>query len=234
MDKKLPTHIAIIPDGNRRWAKKKDKPSWEGHIKGAKTTEEIIRAINDLEIKYVTIWGSSYDNLVKRTSKEVAVLDKVYRDGAEKLAKDKDVVKKGVRVRFLGEWREFLTPKTITAIEKTEDLTKNNTRRGLTILIAYNGDREVINAINKLVSQTANGKINENSIKQALWTAELPPVDLVIRTGGNEPHLSNGFMMWDTRYAELYFSPKMWPEFTKSDLNKALDYYASRERRFGK
>src|SRR3989344_3598731 len=98
--KNLPTHIAIIPDGNRRWAKKKNLPGWHGHFEGAKRVEEIIRAADELGIKHLTIWGSSYDNLAKRPAKEVAALDKVYRDSAERMLKDKRAVA-GVRVRFI-------------------------------------------------------------------------------------------------------------------------------------
>ncbi|OGY60401.1 MAG: di-trans,poly-cis-decaprenylcistransferase [Candidatus Colwellbacteria bacterium RIFCSPLOWO2_01_FULL_48_10] len=225
--KNTPNHIAIIPDGNRRWAKKKGLAAWKGHLEGAKTAEKMIKAAEKLGIKYLTLWGSSYDNLTKRSPVELKVLDRVYGDGAENMLHSQDISRNGIKVSFLGEWSKFLSSKTSTSIKRVEAATRNNAKLNLTVLLGYNGDREMLSAINNLA-----GKATEESIKNALWTKDLPPVDMVIRTGGN-PHLSAGFMMWDIKYSFLYFSDKMWPEFKAKDLDSAIEYYSSQDRRKG-
>ncbi len=223
-------HLAIIPDGNRRWAKARGLQSWKGHLKAADATSEIIKAAFKLGIQYVTIWGGSYDNLSKRSQKEIWVLDRVYRRMAQKFIKDKETQAKRVRLRAIGEWPKLLKPATVKTLISTEETTKNYGDYNLTLLIGYNGDREMLAAVNKLIKK--GEKATDESIKRELWTKELPPVDLIIRTGG-EPHLSAGFMMWDIRYSQLYFTDKLWPDFTKKDLEKAVEYYTTLERRLG-
>lgn len=224
----LPTHIAIIPDGNRRWAQSRGLLSWKGHLEGARKAEEIIKEAERLGIPYLTLWASSYDNLVKRSREEIGVLERIYRENAEKLLKDNK--KSEVRVRLLGEWRDLLHPETVAVLERLENETRDNKGRNLTLLIGYNGDREMIAAMNSLIA--LNSKIDADSLKANLWTKELPPVDLIIRTGG-EPHLSAGFMMWDARYSELYFTEKEWPVFTIEQFHDAIGGYSLKKRRFG-
>lgn len=227
----IPNHIAIIPDGNRRWAKKRKLKPWQGHYEGAKRFEEVGKEAADMGIKYLTIWGGSYDNLTKRSKSEINALDRAYREEAKRALKDKDVIK-NTRVRIIGEYNKLLSSKTIDAFKELEEKTKNNTKNNLTLLIGYNGDREMLSAIKK-IARRAKGQITEKIIKNNLWTKELPPVDLVIRTG-NEPHLSAGFMMWDVKYSVLHFSDKLWPDFTKTEFKKAIKEFSSRERRKGK
>jgi undecaprenyl diphosphate synthase len=225
-------HIAIIPDGNRRWAKERGLLPWEGHREGLKRVEEIVRFIKDTEITHLSVWGGSYNNLTKRTKKEIAVLDLLYRETAKKLLNNKEVFSYQVRVRCLGEWKELLKQKTVEAIEKLEEKTKHFANKHLTLLIGYNGDREMLEAIRSIALKKIK-TIDDEMVKKHLWSHDLPPIDLVIRTGG-EPHLSTGFMMWDTRNAHLYFSDKMWPSFAVSDFKKAVAEYRKREKRRGK
>ncbi|HEY4496640.1 MAG TPA: polyprenyl diphosphate synthase [Candidatus Paceibacterota bacterium] len=227
----IPKHIAIIPDGNRRWAKKKNLSPSQGHQRGAETAELITREAIKLGIPHITAWGSSYDNLTKRPIYEIKILNKLYKEFADRLAKDKDIIKHEVKVTFLGEWKDLLEPYVIDAFKNTEYKTKKYNKHFLTCLIGYNGDREMIAAIKSL--RKSDDPVTNDSIKKHLWTSALPSVDLLIRTG-NEPHLSTGFMMWNIKYAELYFSNKLWPDFTVADLKKAIKYYATRERRYGK
>lgn len=224
-------HVAIIPDGNRRWAKKRRLMPWQGHIKASERTTGVVKAAFELGIPYLTIWGGSYDNLTKRPKREVSILNSIYRRMAEKLIKDKDTGKKGVRVRILGEWPKLLSVGAVEALRRAEEETKKYNNYNLTLLIGYNGDREMIAAVNQLLSRDTR-KISGENLKESLWTKDLPPVDLIIRTGG-EPHLSAGFMMWDVRYSQLYFTKKMWPDFTIKDLKDAVKYYKERERRLG-
>mgnify|MGYP001591916328 CR=1 FL=1 len=224
-------HLAIIPDGNRRWAKVKGLPLWQGHIKASKNIPEIIKGAFALGINSVTIWGGSYDNLTKRAPKEIEVLNRIYSFLSARFLKSRDVRDGKVRLRILGEWKKLLKDKTKEDLIRAETATKKNGPYNLTLLIGYNGDREMVKAINKLVR--AGSKIDEEDIKRAIWTKDLLPVDLIIRTGG-EPHLSAGFMMWDVRYAQLYFTEKLWPDFDVKDLKEAVGCYEGRERRQGK
>ena len=225
-------HIAIIPDGNRRWAKSKGLLAWQGHMKAGEKMVEVLKHAFTLGIPYVTIWGGSYDNLTKRDKGEIDKLEEVYRILAEQLINDPQVKEKQVRVRVLGEWPKLLKEETIGVLRKAEEITKDYKERGLTLLVGYNGDREMIDAINTLLKGGVK-EVTDESLKSSLWTRDLPPVDLTIRTGG-EPHLSAGFMMWDVRYSQLYFTEKYWPDFGKQDLEEAVNYYNSKERRMGK
>ena len=224
-------HVAIIPDGNRRWAKKRGLLAWQGHIKAAENIVDIIKAAFTTGIPYLTIWGGSYDNLTKRSGEEINKLEEVYRSLARRVLNDPEVKEKGVRVRVLGEWSDILTPETAEVLREAEESTKKYNNYNLTLLIGYNGDREMVSAVNKLLMGGAK-TASEETIKTNLWTKDLPPVDLIIRTGG-EPHLSAGFMMWDVRYSQLYFTEKMWPDFTAEDFKDAIIYYEKRDRRLG-
>lgn len=227
----LPNHIVFIPDGNRRWAKQQGKPAFFGHRAGFKMAETIFDAALEKGIPYVTLWGCSIDNVTKRGPAEVAFLYKIFGLLFKRLAASKAIQKRGVHIQALGRWPDYFPAdlqKTIkTALEKT----KKNKAFHLTILLAYNGNEEMLSAIKKIAR--SKGPISLETIKQNLYTRELPPVDLVVRTGG-DPHFSNGFMMWDTQNAELYFTDKMWPEFTPEELDRALAFFAGAERRGGK
>lgn len=224
-------HLAIIPDGNRRWARARGLAPWRGHIRASKNIPEVIKEAFTLGINSVTVWGGSYDNLTKRSPKEIEVLERMYRLLAGRFLKDKEIKKGKIRLRILGEWKHLLQPETVRILQKAVITTKKNGPHNLTLLIGYNGDREMMEVINKLVKKGV--RVTDNIIKNSLWTKDLPSVDLVIRTGG-EPHLSAGFMMWDIRYAQLYFTEKFWPDFGTKDLKEAINYYESLERRLGK
>jgi len=231
-----PLHVAVIIDGNRRWAKARGKLPWDGHIEGAKRVEEVSKLAPDLGIKYITFWGGSYNNLTKRSRQEIRFLDeKMYRVWAQKALEDEDIKKNGVRIRFLGEWPNLLSAETQRLMRAVEKATKSHSKHHLTYLIGYNGDREMLSAIQSILKDKPK-KIAGDTIKSHLWTKDLPPVDLVIRTGEDprNPHISTGFMMWDIKDALLHFSPKMWPAFTKADFRKVIKGFSQRERRFGK
>lgn len=233
---RLPNHVAIIVDGNRRWAKKNGLPPWDGHARGARRVEEISKHAIDLGIKYISFWGGSYNNLTKRTAAEIKFLDeKMYRSWAKKALVDKDIYDKQVRVRFIGEWPKLLSRETVRAMKEVEKKTQHHSRRHLTYLIGYNGDREMLAALNAIIKDKV-GKITDKTLKSYLWTKDIPSVDLLIRTGEDTPipHISTGFMMWDTKDALLHFSPKMWPAFTSKDFDSVLSHFSKEERRFGK
>jgi len=233
----IPKHIAVIPDGNRRWAKKRRMKPWVGHQKAAESFEKVLEKALKIKVPYLTFWGGSLDNLTKRPPREVKFLIKIYEEQFGRIQNDERVHKNNVRINVLGRWREILPEKTKKIIEKAIEATKNYNKYFLTFLLAYNGTDEMTECISKIVSLTKkkNIKIDENLIKENLWTKDLPPVDLVIRTGcQGDPHFSAGFMMWDTAYSQLYFTPTLLPDFSPNEFEKIIRDYSKRKRRFGK
>lgn len=228
----VPNHIAIIPDGNRRWAEAQGLNAWEGHLEGVKRFWEIAHAGVSSGSTHVTFWGGSYDNLKKRSAIEVSFLLQIIADELAKPDVLNQCLEQRARFRVLGEWREFITDaKAAESIEKIERDTAHFTEHALTILFAYDGRREMIAAANKLVS-TAD-KVDAEHVRSALWTGMLPDVDLVIRTGG-EPHWSAGFMMWHIANSQFYFTDVLWPDFKELEFKKALEDFERRGRRLGK
>ena len=225
-------HIAIIPDGNRRWAKKRGLPSFLGHREGAKTTEKIFKAAFDLKIPYLTFWGSSVSNITNRSKDEVNFLFKLFETYFRKIAKDKEIRAKGVKVNVLGRWEELFPEKVKAAIRQAIKKTADYDNHQLTLLMAYSGTDEMADAISNIKNQRSKLPVSAEDIKQHLWTRDLPPVDLVIRTGG-EPHWSAGFMMWDVAEAQLHFTETLWPAFSEKEFRKIVADYTKTERRFG-
>lgn len=227
----LPKHIAIIPDGNRRWAKSRGSLPWRGHAEGFKRFEEIAFAALDTGIPYVTFWAASRDNLEKRPPAEIRALVRLMRQGLEKAVQKKLFERHRARVRIIGVWRNILNDKKLSAaIDALERQTENHGERTLTILFGYDGREEMLDAIKQMNDRTS---VTAEALQSKLWTGHLPPVDLVIRTGG-EPHWSAGFMMWATANSQFHFTEILWPEFGKREFSDALADFAARERRLGK
>lgn len=232
----IPQHIAIIPDGNRRWAKQKGLLAFLGHKQGAQTAEDIMRYALDLDIPYFTFWGASIDNVTKRESTEVKALFDIFEDYFKKLTTDKEVHEKQVKINAFGAWREYFSEGCKAAIEGAIDATKNYNNFQANFLLAYSGFEEMQQAVEKIVvkkQQDSQLEITKDLIKENLFTRGMPPVDLVIRTGG-DPHFSSGFMMWDIADAQLYFTETLWPAFSKEEFQKAIDEFGGIERRMGK
>jgi tritrans,polycis-undecaprenyl-diphosphate synthase [geranylgeranyl-diphosphate specific] len=232
----VPKHVAIIPDGNRRWARRKNFRPWSGHQTGAEAFEKILEKSRELKIPYITFWGGSWDNLTKRPKTELKFLYRIYADQFERIVADERIHRNKVRVNVLGRWPEILPSAVQTAIKKAEAATKNYNDYFLTFLLAYDGTDEMLACLRKIVETSGKKKpgIDKNLIKENLWTKDLPPVDLVIRTGcENDPHLSAGFMMWDTAYAQLHFSPTLFPDFKAKEFEKIISDYSKRKRRLG-
>lgn len=224
------THLAIIPDGNRRWAKQRKMPEFFGHREGAKTGEKILNAALDEGIAHLTFWGLSLDNIQKRSLAESKILFAIFEEQFEKLLTDKVVFEKEIRVNFIGRWRETFPDSLRAVMERAIEKTKRHAKHNLTFLMAYNGFDEMLEAIHHLKTVAV---VDREAVKRHLWTKGLPPIDLVVRTGG-EPHWSNGFMMWDTGDAHLYFTETLWPDFSAEELKKALNQFSKSDRRFGK
>ena len=234
--KNLPNHIAIIPDGNRRWARKHQLEAWFGHKKGTEGLEKLAAVMVELGISHLSFWGSSKDNLKKRSKQEVAFLLKLFKERFLELSKNEIVHKNQIKINILGDWRKQFPEDVKVSLNQAIENTKNYNKFFLNFFIAYSGTGEVLDAI-KCIAERARRdlslEIDKSLLKKCLLTRELPSVDLMIRTGG-EPHLSDGFMMWDTANTQLYFLDKLWPDFDKQDLKNAIENYLERGRRFGK
>jgi len=230
-------HIAIIPDGNRRWAERKGIPLNEGHRIGVETTQKIFEKALELKIPYLTFWAFSHDNLIKRSQEEVNFLMKLITEEFKRLIADSRIHQNKVKVRILGRFKEILPPRTLRIVEKLIEKTERYDLFSLTFLLAYNGTDEMLAAIQEIIKFAGKRaiKVSGDLIKDFLWTKDLPSVDLVIRTGcEGDPHNSAGFMMWHTAYSQYYFTKTLYPDFTTQEFEKAVKDFLKRERRLGK
>ncbi len=228
-----PNHIAIIPDGNRRWSKLKGISKKEGYLIGIRHIGNVLKWCKELGIKMVTMWGFSTDNF-KRDREEIEALFELFREHLlEGLKKEREVDekdKKSVKVRFLG--RLHLLPKDMQELmRQIEEKTKDNGPYQLNLLLAYGGREEIVDAVNKILKSGLK-EVDEKTFSNYLYTAGIPDPDLVIRTSG-EQRLS-GLLPWQTTYSEFYFCKKLWPDFSYEDLKEALEEYSKRKRRFGR
>lgn len=231
----LPKHIVIIPDGNRRWAKEKNLNPWDGHSAGAERIEELVREALAMKIENISFWGSSMDNLTKRPLLEKKALLDIYEQYFKRLIDSPEIHENQAKINIFGHWQTQFPDNLKKILEEGIARTKDYNNYNLNFFLAYNGDDEMLNAIRKISSKwgTDSEKITSQVVKENLFTKDLPAVDLLIRTGG-EPHLSTGFMMWDLANAQLYFSLKLFPDFTKEDFKIAVDDFIARGRRMGK
>lgn len=226
-------HVAIIPDGNRRWARSQGLPPTQGHKVGSGVLEPLLQTILSLKIDWLTIWGSSIDNLTKRSRGEVAVLNRLFATELRRLSESEAIARHDIRVRVLGAWETHLTQEAQESVRAIVGATKGNAGPSFTILLAYDGVYEMLQAIKRIAKGAgANTEITRELVKQNLETQDLPDVDILIRTGG-EPHSSAGFLMWETADTHLFFPEMLWPEFTAKDLAEAVKEFNSRTRRFG-
>ncbi len=237
----LPMHVAIIPDGNRRWAKEHGKSEFEGYIEGTKRFREVSRAAFEMRISYFTLWFMSEDNLKKRNSVKVTQLISLFRRELETRRTLDNCLKNEIRFRTFGSWNRVVNnPRLLNAIQTLQERTKEFDQRSLTILFGYSGVHEMIEAV-KGVCKLPPGSIerfDEEILKKALWTRELPPVDLIIRTGAceegpNWSHNSSGFMMLLAANAKTFSPPTLWPDFTVEMFRQTVVDYSKSRRRFG-
>ena len=227
-----PRHVAIIMDGNGRWAQARGRPRLFGHHAGAKRVKEIVRACSPLGVEYLTIFGFSTENW-KRTQAEVAGLMSLFRQYIRKEARS--LKAEGVRVRFIGD-RPGLDVKLQALMDELEELTAENTGVNLTIALNYGGRDEVARATQRLAQDVADGKldpadVDQETLPRYLDTHVLPDPDLVIRTSG-EARISN-FLLWQSAYSEYEFIDTLWPDFSSDELARLCQNFGNRDRRFG-
>ena len=228
----LPRHVAIIMDGNGRWARARGLPRIAGHRSGAEAARRTVTAAAELGIPYLTLFGFSSENW-KRPSSEIHDLMALLRHYLH--GEIEELHRNGVRLKVIGQRAQF-APDIVGMIEHAEASTRDNPRITLTIALSYGGRAEIVTAVRAIAEQVAFGKldpaaVDEECIARHLFTADIPDPDLLIRTSG-EQRISN-FLLWQCAYSELVFTKTLWPDFSKHDLDQAIADFCGRERRYG-
>jgi undecaprenyl diphosphate synthase len=228
----LPQHVAIIMDGNGRWAKAYGLPRIAGHRRGAEAARRAVTAAAELGIPYLTLFGFSSENW-KRPTAEIQDLMALLRHYL--YGEIAELHRSGVRLKVIGQLAR-LAPDIVGLIEHAENMTRDNSQITLTIALSYGGRAEIVAAVQAIAAQVACGalaadQVDENCIARHLFTADIPDPDLLIRTSG-EQRISN-FLLWQCAYSELVFTKTLWPDFSKRDLEQAIDEFCDRERRYG-
>lgn len=228
-----PTHVGVILDGNRRFARRLMKEPWKGHEYGAEKAKNLLKWAADLGIKKITLYTFSMQNF-NRPKMEFDYLMKIFRETFEKVKEDKTIHEKKIRVSFIG--RIHLFPEDVhKAMQELEQATKDYSDYQVTFAMAYGGREEIIDAVKEIGRKIEAGEITDEQITEELidanvYMADKP--DFIIRTGGD--HRTSNFLVWQSSYSEWFFLEKTWPEFEEQDLIDCVDQYMNRERRFGK
>lgn len=226
---KVPTHVGIIMDGNRRWARSRGLPTLQGHLRGYRNLRTISRYLfKDKGVKYLSVFAFSTENW-SRSKKEVGYLMRLLRRAVDEYLEECQA--EDVRLVVLGG-RHKLEPAILEAIGRAETATQDNKTATLALCLDYGGQQEIVDATKNLLSEKINAdELTADAFAAQLYHPEVPSIDLLIRTSG-EQRLS-GFMLWRAAYAELYFTPKHWPAFSTDDVDAALTEFAQRQRRYG-
>lgn len=230
---RLPEHIAIIMDGNGRWAKSKGKLRVFGHHNGVTSVSDVVEGAGEIGVKYLTLYTFSAENWNRPKLEVAAIMELLVSTINKQINK---LMANNVRLNAIGDL-EMLPPKCYKELKAAIEKTSGNTGLVLTLALSYGSRREIIHAVQQIAVKVLNGElkveeINDEVFSNNLYTADMPDPELLIRTSG-EYRISN-YLLWQIAYAELYFTPKLWPDFRKEDLYEAILDYQSRERRFGK
>ena len=233
MNKILPSHVAIIMDGNGRWAKQRGLPRIAGHRAGVNSLREIVKSCTVLGIEALTVYAFSTENW-KRPLAEVSRLMELFMSSLKR--ERKELNKNNIRLRFIGDYKAF-PEKLQASIEEAQEITRNNTGLQFVVAVNYGGRWDITQAVRMIIEKIKTGKleagnINEHMLGSFMALADLSPPDLFIRTGG-EKRISN-FLLWQLAYTELYFTDCLWPDFGPDQFADALRWFAGRERRFGR
>jgi len=238
----VPNHVAVIMDGNGRWAKKRNMPRLEGHKKGAVTARSIIKKSGNLGVRWLTLYAFSTENWARPDKEKKGLFSLMVKSLSEELPL---LLKEGIRFRMIGDKKD-LPEGLIKIIRKAESLTKGNRNLNLSVCVNYSGKNEIVKAVNKMLSDQHHLKsgskpssqrgfsfpeIDDSDFKKNMHSSDLPEVDLLLRTGG-EKRISN-FLLWDIAYSELFFTETLWPEFSEDEFCDILSSFNLRDRRYG-
>jgi undecaprenyl diphosphate synthase len=225
--RKIPRHVGIIMDGNGRWASRRGLPRAFGHKAGMSALENVIDSANDLGIRYLSLYAFSTENW-KRMPTEIEALMGLFRFYLKN--KVEDINARGGRIRFVGRMDAF-SEDIAAGVREAEEYTRNNSEIDVIILVNYGGRQEIVDAVNRIIAQGGGAPVTEEALKGMMYAPDIPDPDLLIRTGG-ELRMSN-FWLWEGAYSEYYFTDVYWPDFDRAELEKALESYSGRERRYG-
>lgn len=228
----IPQHIAIIMDGNGRWARQRGKERYEGHIAGVEPVRAVVRAAARTGVKWLTLYAFSTENWGRPAAEVEAIMELFCKTV---MGEAKELAEQGVRVKIMGERTRF-SERVLDMIDYIENTTAEAKRLTLVLAFNYSSRREMVLGIRDIATQVANGilkveDIDEATVTQSLMTAQMPDPDMIIRTSG-ECRLSN-FLLWQASYAEFYFPEVLWPDFDEKEFDRALEVYAQRDRRYG-
>lgn len=231
----MPSHIGIIMDGNGRWAKERGLPREKGHIEGAEVFRKIGKHAGEIGIKYMSFYAFSTENWSRPETEVQAIMQLLTDYLTEAENKLQDNIKKGIRIRFLGD-TSALSSEIVSKMNFLEAATADMDKINLNLAVNYGGQQEILRSVKRIAHEIVSGKIKPDAIalsdiERGLYTAEQPPVDFIIRSGG-EQRLSN-FLLWQSAYAEFWYSDVLWPDFSTDDFDNALRAYEKRKRRFG-
>jgi len=231
---KFPTHIAIQMDGNRRWGEENKGDPLEGHKEGAKTLKKLVEHCRDIGVKILTVYALSTENL-KRSKEELAVHFGLHKKYLKKWILESDeFVKNEAKFRVLGR-KELLPKDEQEIIKQAEEKTKNFSRFIFNVCLCYNGQDEIVDAVKEIIKKGIKPKeISRETIKQHLYTKDIPAPDMMIKTGMNPEKRISAFLLYDAAYTELFFTKTKWPDFSPKELDEMIEEYQKRERRFGK
>ena len=226
-----PGHIAIIPDGNRRWAREHMLNLYNGYNLGIKKFIDVSIWAKKLGVRTISVWALSTENLASRSQQELSILYSLYKRAAYDKSLLKKLDKNKARVNIIGDSSKL--PKDLnTALQSVKEKTKDNNELSINIQLDYGGRDDFLYAVKKLMGKKGKIKLTYDTIKQNLRSALVPDIDLVIRTSGEQR--TSGLLPWQTSYSEFYFSKKYWPSFNRDDLRAAIEDFSNRQRRFGK
>tara|TARA_B100000029_G_scaffold353279_1_gene345913 strand:- start:972 stop:1634 length:663 start_codon:yes stop_codon:yes gene_type:complete len=217
-------------DGNGRWAKLRNMPRLKGHKRGAATARSIIKKSGDLGVKWLTLYAFSSENWARPDKEKKGLFSLMVKSLSEELPL---LLKEGIRFRMIGD-KKNLPKNLVKIIKKAEEITKNNSDLNLSVCVNYSGKNEILESVKNILknfSQTQGFELDDLSFKKNMYSAEIPEVDLLLRTGG-EKRVSN-FLLWDIAYSELFFTETLWPEFSKDEFTEIINNFNLRERRYG-
>ena len=229
-------HLAIIPDGNRRWAKQNGLKGYKSlYDRGIDGLLDVTQSAFDGGVTHLSLWGSSHTNIAGRSSEFFTSIDRAFRNNVHKFAEHPVIDQYDIRISVIGEWRDSLTPQTVEAFESAIAKTAHRKTRELTLLIDYSGVRERTAAVHSILTDTESNVPTEQLLHSRSWTHYLPPLDLIVRTGSwTDPHNSAGFMSLLADETQFEYPELLWPDFTGDHLTKIIKNFHTRERRHGK